>query len=75
MPFSETFILHDDGLFVKSFDCVQQQLTMTPNRSEAQLFALLPALEVVRRLGWLASKRLVVKAIKGAVKVSQEWEL
>ncbi|NJN39297.1 MAG: hypothetical protein HC790_12260 [Acaryochloridaceae cyanobacterium CSU_3_4] len=70
MSFSETFILHDDGSFVKSFDCVQQQLIMTPDRSEAHLFALLEALEVVRLLGWLASKRLMVKAIEGDVKVS-----
>ena len=69
MAFSERFIIHDDGLFVKSFDLDQPRLTMTQHRSEALSLTLVEAIEVVYRLGWLASRRLVVKAVDAATRV------
>ncbi len=60
------FILQDEESYVKDFDIEQQQLTMTQDRTEAQSFTLMEALKVVERLGYLASKRLVVKAVEGA---------
>jgi hypothetical protein len=66
---NQIFLVQDDGFFVESFNFEQQVLTMTQDRKEAYFFTLLDALEVVRRLGWLASKRLVVKAIDGVMKL------
>lgn len=68
MSSDQTFVLQDEASFVVSFDLNQQKLIMTQDRSEAYFFTLSEALEVVRRLGWLASKRLVLKAIEGTVK-------
>ena len=68
MAFSETFVLQDDGSFVKSFDLDQQKLTMTSDLVEAHSFTLRDALEVVERLGSLASQRLVLKAVQGTVR-------
>ena len=68
MAFSEIFVLQDDGSFVKSFDLHQQKLDMTQDRTEACSFTLSDALEVVERLGSLASQRLVLKAVQGAVR-------
>lgn len=69
MSFNQAFVLQDEDSFVQSFDLEQQQLTMTPDRVEAVLLTLSEALEVVEQLGYLASKRLVVKAIKGVVRL------
>ncbi|ABW31543.1 hypothetical protein [Acaryochloris marina] len=70
MAFPKRFVLHDDGSFVKDFDLNQQKLTMTKDQTEAQSLTLLEALEVVERLGSLASKRLVVKGFEG---VNRLW--
>lgn len=59
------FILQDEDSFVKDFDIEQQQLMMTQDVTEAVCLCLKDALEVVRLLGWLASKRLVVKPFQG----------
>jgi hypothetical protein len=66
---NQIFLLQDDGFFVESFNFEQQVLIMTQDKEEAHPFKLLDALEVVRRLGWLASKRLLVKAVDGVVKL------
>ena len=68
MAFSETFVLKDDGSFVKSFDLSQQELIMTQDKSEACSLTLSEALEVVERLGSLASERLVLKAVQEPLK-------
>lgn len=68
MNSSKNFILQDEGSFVKEFDIERQKLTMTQDRTEAHFFTLSAALEVVERLGYLASERLVVKAVEGALK-------
>ena len=54
--------------YVKDFDVEQQQHTMTQDWAEALFFTLSEALEVVERLGYLASERLVVKAVEGAAR-------
>lgn len=59
------FILQDEESYVKDFNIEQQQLMMTQDVTEAVCLSLDDALEVVRLLGWLASKRLVVRPIQG----------
>ena len=53
---------------MQSFDLEQQQLVMTQDRSEPLFLTLVEALEGVHILGWLESKRLVLKVVSGVVK-------
>lgn len=68
MAFHKTFVLLDDGSFVKSFDLHQQKLAMTQDGSEAQSFTLSDDLEVAERLGYLAAEKLVLKVVEGTAR-------